>query len=334
MGVPIPGDGEATVSWQRPLGDNGEEIVAYVVTPYIGDSAQVPVRFESAATSQLVTGLTNGVGYRFAVYGINGSGHDTASSALSDEVTPARPFFASQGFPLGPAGLVTVSADGVVGPVFAAGDFRNLDLAPDRSWLVAKDWGVAGRPLVTVNTDGTGLQTIATGSWQSARISPDGTQIAAIELPEALGLWLWIMDRDGTNRQRIHLPNGQTNQVDWSPDGSKLLVTNTSWNLLAVYDLTTLTQQVIRPGPGVAYSPQWSPDGSLIAFTDGNDLVTIPATGGPERSLTPTFAEHPAEFTWDGANALLFRAGNTLYRTRLDGSPPQPVAMYLASPAS
>jgi len=335
MGTPLPGDGEATVSWQRPPGDNGGEIVAYVVTPYVGDTAQVPVRFDSAATRQLLTGLTNGVAYRFSVYGINGSGTDTATSARSSAVTPApRPFFASQSLSFSPVGVVQVSPEGIVGPVLAAGDFRGLDLAPDRSWMVANDWGVPSRPLVTMNTDGTDIQTIATGTWQSARISPDGTQIAAIELPEALGLRLVIMDRDGGNRQTIYLPNGQTNQVDWSPDGQRLAVTNTSWNLLAVYDLTTHVQQVIRPGTGVAYSPQWSPDGTVIAFTNGTDLLTIPASGGPESSLTAAFAEHPGEFTWDGSSSLLFRAGNTLYRVRLDGSQPQPLAMHLSYPAS
>ncbi|MEO7570980.1 MAG: hypothetical protein ABIX10_00950 [Acidimicrobiales bacterium] len=66
-------------------------IQAYVVIPFIGSVAQPPVRFNSAATTQTVSGLTNGVTYRFAVYGVNQLGNDSARSAQSDAVTPAVP---------------------------------------------------------------------------------------------------------------------------------------------------------------------------------------------------------------------------------------------------
>jgi hypothetical protein len=59
-----------------------------VVIPYVGGVAQPRRTFASNATTQVVTGLTNGTTYTFVVYGINQLGHDTARSAASAPVTP------------------------------------------------------------------------------------------------------------------------------------------------------------------------------------------------------------------------------------------------------
>ena len=83
------GSGQATVWWSSPPGDNAADLVAYVVTPYINGVAQTPVQFSSTATTQVVTGLTDGTSYTFTVAGINAQGHQTASSAASASVTPA-----------------------------------------------------------------------------------------------------------------------------------------------------------------------------------------------------------------------------------------------------
>lgn len=213
-----------------------------------------------------------------------------------------------------------MNSDGTGAHLVVEGNFQGGDLAPDRSWLVLERWTELGNNLVTVNADGSGFRVIATEQWQSAHISPNGTKIAAVQLVEAVGPVLIIMNRDGTGRETVHLPNGLTNQVEWSPDGRKLAVTNSSSNSLAVYDLAAGTQVVIRPRPGTVGSPEWSPDGSLIAFSNGDDLVVIPAGGGDDRVLTSTFAEHPQSITWDGPGSLLFSAGSTIYRVGVDGS--------------
>jgi hypothetical protein len=88
MGTPVAGDGQATVSWSAPIGDNGALIAKYVVIPYVGGVAQPRRTFNSNATTQVVTGLTNGTTYTFVVYGINHLGHDTARSEASAPVTP------------------------------------------------------------------------------------------------------------------------------------------------------------------------------------------------------------------------------------------------------
>jgi hypothetical protein len=87
IGTATAGDGQATVSWQAPLGAP-LPITAYVVTPLVNNVQQAPVRFNSTATSETVTGLTNGTTYTFEVKAINALGNDSGSSAQSNPVTP------------------------------------------------------------------------------------------------------------------------------------------------------------------------------------------------------------------------------------------------------
>jgi hypothetical protein len=79
-------DRAATVSWQAPP-DGGATITSYEVTSSPdGRTATVPGDMTSAA----VTGLTNGVTYRFSVKARNAAGVSDAS-ALSNGVTPQAP---------------------------------------------------------------------------------------------------------------------------------------------------------------------------------------------------------------------------------------------------
>lgn len=84
----IAGNAQATVTWTAPSSNGGNPITGYVVTPYIGSAAQAPTAFNSTATTQTVTGLTNGTTYTFTVAAVNAQGTGTAS-AQSNVVTPA-----------------------------------------------------------------------------------------------------------------------------------------------------------------------------------------------------------------------------------------------------
>jgi polyhydroxybutyrate depolymerase len=86
----IAGDGEATVSWDAPYGPPSR-IAAYEIRPWIANSPQPLVRFDSTARSQTVTGLTNGTGYRFDVRAISTFGTPSAWSEPSDPVAPFPP---------------------------------------------------------------------------------------------------------------------------------------------------------------------------------------------------------------------------------------------------
>ncbi len=84
----VPGNTQAIVSWTAPTYDGGSPITGYEVTPYIGMTALTPVVFPSTATTQPMTGLTNGTSYVFTVRAINAIG-SSAPSLASNAVTPA-----------------------------------------------------------------------------------------------------------------------------------------------------------------------------------------------------------------------------------------------------
>jgi hypothetical protein len=88
------GDTQVTLSWTAPASDGGSAITGYVVTPSIGGVAQAPVTFASVATTEVVTGLTNGTAYTFTVAAINGVGTgpaSTPSAAVTPATTPGAP---------------------------------------------------------------------------------------------------------------------------------------------------------------------------------------------------------------------------------------------------
>jgi hypothetical protein len=79
------GNQSATVNWAPP-NPEGEPITGYVVTPYLGATAQTPVDVGDVS-STTVTGLTNGDAYTFTVAATNSVGTGSASPA-SNSVTP------------------------------------------------------------------------------------------------------------------------------------------------------------------------------------------------------------------------------------------------------
>ncbi len=88
IGSATAGSGQANVSWAAPGNNGGSPITGYIVTPYVGATAQTPQTFVSTATTEVVTGLTNGTSYTFTVKAVNGVGTGPASGA-SNAVTPA-----------------------------------------------------------------------------------------------------------------------------------------------------------------------------------------------------------------------------------------------------
>jgi parallel beta-helix repeat protein len=97
------GNGQATVNWTAPADDGGSAGTGYVVTPYLGGVAQATRKFNSAATTEIVTGLANGKWYTFVVAASNAVGTGPHSIATS-------PIFV--GLPTAPHNVIASAALG------------------------------------------------------------------------------------------------------------------------------------------------------------------------------------------------------------------------------
>ena len=92
------------MSWQPPPGTVPGSVVAYDVQAYSGSVGLPVVRFNSTATTQTITGLTNGTTYTFHVRAIHPTRGKTAWSDPSNPVTPAT-------VPGEPTGVTAVGGD-------------------------------------------------------------------------------------------------------------------------------------------------------------------------------------------------------------------------------
>jgi hypothetical protein len=101
-------DSAVGLSWTAPDSDGGGSITGYQITPYIGSTAQTPIVTSTAATSRVVSALTNGTAYTFTVAAINSAGTGAPSSP-SGSVTPA-----AAELPGAPTAVTGTASDGAV----------------------------------------------------------------------------------------------------------------------------------------------------------------------------------------------------------------------------
>jgi TolB protein len=171
---------------------------------------------------------------------------------------------------------------------------------PKRPALAAATNGsiafTSGTDIVVVNPDGSGRRTLISGAWELGGLeySPDGRRLAYWAKVLAGAPWdLMVVDSDGANP--VTVASGVTEATSdpaWAPDGGTIAYSARtpgaegtpcqSWNgefctsriFRAAVDGSG-THQIGDSGMD-SRSPDWSPDGSTIAFGGGG---ASPAVG-------------------------------------------------------
>ena len=145
-------------------------------------------------------------------------------------------------------------------------------------------WNVASKTMQSV----TGPQT---GDIVDLVFSPDGSQLLSASSLHAVQLW------DAASGSEIMSTVGHTNYISavaFSPDSTRLVIADWDENVW-LWDTASRQQlNFTAPVPNVTYTGlandtmlAYAPDGSLLATTDGFDVILLDAASGSEvRRLT------------------------------------------------
>lgn len=194
----------------------------------------------------------------------------------------------------------------LVDPV--TGGSTQITHAAKRGWIVrAAAWSPDGRRLAYVMGDPDQPLAFA-GTWNLFVANSDGSGQRQLTVDESLGEVEWSPAGDrivGTFDQghgvELFDPElgmagvlaeeqaGPYLSFSLSPDGRRLLyqspVGDGDQTDLFLLDVRSGRRTRLTTG-GRSYSPAWSPDGSMIAYSVAEEIVVTPAAGGPVRFVT------------------------------------------------
>lgn len=172
------------------------------------------------------------------------------------------------------------------------------------------------------------LEPILTERVLYVLLSPDGTKIAYTTNPREYGVEgnMFIMNADGTDSNQLTFSDDGAYCADFSPDGTQILYVSGEDLSREIYSMNidgTGVRQLTHDSKFGEYSspyPQYSPDGSLIAYFNRPYIWIMNADGSDPGSFTFDDIDGSSpSFMPDGVG-LIFSSSYQVYLTDIYGS--------------